>query len=285
MKLVDLHTHSNISDGSMSPVELVRHAGNCGLAALALTDHDTIDGVSEACEEGSRIGLEVIPGLEISVDFSPEMHILGFFSGKDYLRIEDVLISLRRNREERNPKIINKLNEMGFNIDMEEVSEKARGGLTGRAHIAGVLFEKGYVSSTQEAFDKLLSSGRPAYFKKDKLTPAQGIKEIIDAGGVPVLAHPIYLYMNYKELDSLLAELKTAGLKGIEAYYVDNSPEDTGNLVKLADKHGLLITGGSDFHGTFKSGIEIGRGYGDLRIPYELLDKLKKALSDGQGGA
>jgi predicted metal-dependent phosphoesterase TrpH len=276
IKRIDLHTHSTASDGTMEPGELVKYAKSRGLAAIALTDHDTVEGIKEAYEEGLRIGFEVVPGLEISVDFEPEMHILGYFFGNSYLDIEDTLICLRKSREERNPEIIKKLNDMGFDINMEEVSKIAARGVVGRAHIAKVLVDKGYVGSVGEAFDKFLSSGRPAFVKRDKFTPEQGINEIIRAGGIPVLAHPIYLGRSYAELDSLFYELKIMGLKGIEAYYVDNTPQDTENMVKLAHKHGLLITGGSDFHGTFKSDIEIGVGYGNLDIPYELLERLKE---------
>jgi predicted metal-dependent phosphoesterase TrpH len=276
IKRIDLHTHSTASDGTMEPGELVKYAKSRGLAAIALTDHDTVEGIKEAYEEGLRIGFEVVPGLEISVDFEPEMHILGYFFGNSYLDIEDTLICLRKSREERNPEIIKKLNDMGFDINMEEVSKIAARGVVGRAHIAKVLVDKGYVGSVGEAFDKFLSSGRPAFVKRDKFTPEQGINEIIRAGGIPVLAHPIYLGRSYAELDSLFYELKIMGLKGIEAYYVDNTPQDTENMVKLAHKHGLLITGGSDFHGTFKSDIEIGVGYGNLDISYELLERLKE---------
>jgi predicted metal-dependent phosphoesterase TrpH len=276
IKRIDLHTHSTASDGSMEPGELVKYAKSRGLAAVALTDHDTVEGIKEAYEEGLRIGFEVVPGLEISVDFEPEMHILGYFFGNSYLDIEDTLIYLRKSREERNPEIIKKLNDMGFDINMEEVSKVAARGVVGRAHIAKVLVDKGYVGSVGEAFNKFLSSGRTAFVKRDKFTPEQGINEIIRAGGIPVLAHPIYLGRSYAELDSLFYELKIMGLKGIEAYYVDNTPQDTENMVKLAHKHGLLITGGSDFHGTFKSDIEIGVGYGNLDISYELLERLKE---------
>jgi len=277
-KLIDLHTHSTASDGSMKPQELVRHAKRCGLAAIAITDHDTIDGIEEAVKEGLCLGVEVIPGLEISVDFNPEMHILGYFPGEAYLKIKNTLVSLKRNRDERNPKIINRLNELGFDISMEEVEKEAHGAITGRVHIAKVLADKGYVANVEEAFKKLLLSGRPAYFKKEKLTPGQGIREIICAGGAAVLAHPIYLHKDIEELDGIVYELKTAGLTGIEAYYVDNTPEETRDLLNLAGKHKLLVTGGSDFHGRFKPDIEIGIGRGNLNIPYGLLENLKGLL-------
>lgn len=275
-RIIDLHTHTRASDGSMSPRELVRYAKQRGLSAVAITDHDTVEGVGEALDEGRSIGLEVIAGLEISLDFEPEMHMLGYFFGDNYLNICSVLEELRKRREERNPKIIKKLNDMGFEITMEEVKSQAGQGVVGRPHIAKVMVEKGYVKSVRDAFDMYLGNGKPAYFKKDKLTPEEGIKEIIKAGGIPVLAHPIYLYKDFHELDELLLKLAAAGLKGIEAYYTDNSEADTHNLLRLAEKHSLLVTGGSDFHGSFKPDIEIGRGYGNLRVPYVLLEKLKE---------
>lgn len=274
-KFIDLHTHSTASDGSMSPKELVRHAKATGLSAIALTDHDTIAGVEEAVKEGLSIGLEVIAGVEISVDYKPEMHILGYFFNNSSENLNETLKKLRENRSERNPKIIQKLNELGFNLTIEEVQAEAKGSVVGRPHIAKVLVKKGYVRSMEEAFDRFLASGRAAYFKKDKLSPEEGIHEILNGGGVPVLAHPIFLGLKLKELDELLGNLKKAGLKGIEALYVENTTDDTGNLLRLALKHNLLVTGGSDFHGSFKANIEIGIGRGNLRIPYELLDKLR----------
>ncbi len=274
-RLVDLHVHTTASDGSMSPVELVRHASEKGLSAIAITDHDTMEGIEDAMEEGKKCGIEVIPGVEISADFKPEMHILGYFFGTTYLGIRDTLRSLRRNREERNPKIIKRLNELGFDISMEDVEAEMMGDVMGRPHIAKVLLRKGYVKSFQEAFEKYLADGKPAYFKKAKLSPLEAIREINEAGGIPVLAHPIFLSMNLPELDRFLGELVGMGIKGIEAYYVENKGDDTGNLLRLAMKHNLLVTGGSDYHGSFKEDIEIGSGRGRLHIPYETVEKLK----------
>ena len=275
MHFIDLHTHTTASDGSMLPEDLVKYAKHKGLKAIAITDHDTTDGLNQAVAEGKRIGLEVISGIEISADFNPEMHILGYFLKGDYSGISKILADLRSKREERNPRIVNKLNELGLEITMEEVLAKSSGGVTGRPHIAKVMIEKGYVRNLEEAFDKYLASSRPAYFKKDKLTPRQCIGEINAAGGLPVLAHPIYLRMEYEQLDILLAELKQYGLRGIEAYYVDNTAQQTAMLLNLAKKHSLLVTGGSDFHGSFKPNIDIGIGRGDLHIPYELLENMK----------
>ncbi|WP_010244791.1 PHP domain-containing protein [Acetivibrio cellulolyticus] len=275
-KRIDLHTHSTASDGSVSPRELVRHAKESGLAAVALTDHDTIDGIEEALDEGNRIGIEVIAGVETSVDFNPEMHILGYFFGDTYKNIEPTLEKLKENRAERNPKMVEKLRSLGFDISMEEVRAEAKGNIVARPHMASVLMKKGYVKSIQEAFEKYLADGKPAFVKKDKLTPEECIGAIIQAGGIPSLAHPIFLNLTLGNLDELLARLVKAGLKGIEAYYVENKGDDTGNLLRLAIKHNIIPTGGSDFHGRFKPDIKIGEGRGNLSVPYEVLERLKK---------
>ncbi|OPX42931.1 error-prone DNA polymerase [Ruminiclostridium hungatei] len=277
-KLIDLHTHSMASDGSMSPAELVRHAHGKGLSALALTDHDTVDGVQEALEEGEKLGVEVIPGIEISVDYKPEMHILGYFPRLyAYNSIRNELEVIRQGREARNLKIINRLNELGIAITLEEVKKEALGDITGRPHIARVLVNKGFVKSIDDAFDKYLSREGRAYFKRFELKPEDGIQAIRRAGGLPVLAHPVFLRKTYDEMDRLLEELKGFGLAGIEALYSDHSREDTGNFLRLAIKHGLIVTGGSDFHGSFKPGMELGTGRGGLEVPYELLENLRKA--------
>jgi predicted metal-dependent phosphoesterase TrpH len=278
-RLVDLHTHSTASDGSMTPRELVRHAKENGLSALALTDHDTVEGIEAALDEGAKTGLEVVAGIEISVEFRPEMHILGYFFGDSYKNAFEIVDSLVESRNERNPKIIKKLNEIGFDITMDEVEKEALGNIVARPHMAKVLMKKGYVKSTSEAFDKYLGFGKPAYFPKNKLTPEEGIKVILNAGGIPVLAHPIFLDLGWRQLDELLTQLVSCGLKGIEAYYVENKGDDTGNLLRLAIKHNILATGGSDFHGSFKPDIEIGRGHGGLKVPYELLEKMKNELA------
>lgn len=278
-RIIDLHTHSTASDGSMSPAELVRHAKASGLAAIALTDHDTVDGIEEAIEEGENIGIEVLPGIEIGVDFRREMHILGYFKDKNYMNIADKISFLKKNREERNNKTIKKLNEMGVYITIDDVQKKAKGNIVGRPHIAEAMVEKGYAGSITDAFTRYLAYGKPAYFKKEKLTPCEGIEEITRAGGIPVLAHPILLQFPIQELDSLLYELVSYGLKGIEAYYVENTDSFTDKTIELAKKHNLIITGGTDFHGTFKPDIKIGTGYGNLMVPYELLVKLREALN------
>jgi len=276
---IDLHTHSTASDGSMTPDELVRHAIDSGLKAIALTDHDTIDGIESALNEGMKNNFPVIPGVEISVDYKKELHILGYFSRNNYKRIGNILDALKNSRALRNEKTVKKLNEIGINITMEDVKKTAGDGLIGRPHIARAIMEKGYTKTIEEAFNEYLAFGKVAYFKKEKLTPQQGISEILKAGGIPVLAHPVLLHMSQQELDDFLKELCSYGLKGIEAYYVDNTEEDTNMLLALAEKHNLIVTGGSDFHGYFKPKIKIGKGYGDLKVPYSILESLEKLIS------
>ncbi|NMA33801.1 MAG: PHP domain-containing protein [Clostridiaceae bacterium] len=283
-RYVDLHTHSTASDGSMTPAELVRHAYESGLSAVALTDHDTVAGVEEALEEGARTGIEVIAGVEISVSlsgwgmkFENEMHLLGYFFDGGYEPILTTLEELRRRREQRNPRVIEKLNEMGFDITMEEVAAKAPGDVVGRGHIAKVLMEKGYTASIDEGFERFLAAGKPAYVSKEKLTPEQGIAVILQSGGVPVLAHPVLMGLQREQLMVVLKRLKAAGLRGIEALYSENSPEQTREMLELAEKTGLRVTGGSDFHGSIKPDIKIGVGRGDLRVPECLLKILREA--------
>lgn len=278
-KFIDLHTHSTASDGTMTPSELVRHAKEAGLSALALTDHDTTDGIDEALEEGKKSGVEVIAGVEINVDFTPdsEMHLLGYFFEDNYKNLEPLLKRLKASREERNPKMIKKLNELGFDISLEEVRREAKDKLVGRPHIASVLVKKGYFKKISDVFNKYISAGRPAYVKREKLLPKEAIEEIVRCGGIPVLAHPIYISLTaMAELRALIHELRGYGLKGIEAFYSDNTPYDTILFLKLAIEYNLIPTGGSDFHGDLKPHIMLGTGRGDLHVPYKILEKLKE---------
>ncbi|MDQ2086662.1 PHP domain-containing protein [Herbivorax sp. ANBcel31] len=279
-KLIDLHTHSVVSDGTMTPSELVRHGKEVGLSAMALTDHDTIDGIEEALREAEKVEIEVVAGVEISVEFNhlSEMHLLGYFFKGSHNNLKPLLEKLKVSREERNPKMVKKLNQLGFDISLDEVKMEAKGKVVARPHIASVLLKKGYIKSIKEAFDKYISTGRPAYVKKERLLPKEAIKEIARCGGIPILAHPIYLNLKLDKLDELLYELKKFGLKGIEAYYPDNTQYDTENFLKLAVKHNLIPTGGSDFHGDFKPDIKLGTGKGNLNVPFESLERIKELI-------
>jgi predicted metal-dependent phosphoesterase TrpH len=259
----------------MTPTELVLHAKKNNLSGIAITDHDTIDGVEEALKAGIEVGIKVVPGVEISVEFRPEMHLLAYFTNSEYKKIEPTLKGLRDYRNERNPKIIERLRELNIDITMDEVINEAGEKVIGRPHIANILIRKGYVKDISTAFKKYLAPGGMAYFKKEKLTPKEGIEAIINAGGIPVLSHPKHLNITNGELEKTLIDLVGYGLIGIEAYYVDNTFIETGYHLRLAKKFNLLITGGSDFHGSTKPDIEVGIGYGNLKVPYELLEQLE----------
>lgn len=275
--MIDLHTHSNVSDGTLSPGELVRRAKERNLSAIALTDHDIVDGVAEALQVGHEIGLRVIPGVEVSADSrAGAMHVLGYFIDHQDEALRQALRELRSYREERNPKIVQKLNQLGFDLTYEEVKAKAGLGSVGRPHFAAVMVEKGYVASTQEAFDKYLKAGAAAYVDKKRLTPAQAIEMIHAAGGLAVLAHPVRLKLKDEaDLERLVGECVQQGLDGLEVYYSDHSPLLTHQLLELARRFDLLVFGGSDFHGENKPQIELGVGRGDLNIPTSLLSAIE----------
>ncbi|UCE27736.1 MAG: PHP domain-containing protein [Candidatus Coatesbacteria bacterium] len=282
MRLIDLHTHTTASDGSYTPAELVSMAADAGLSAIAITDHDTVAGNAEALEAGPPCGVEVVPGVEISVNHGgPSYHVLGYFIDYEHEPLLSSLESIRRFRDERNHKIVAKLNELGMSVTLTEIDAEARGESVGRPHVAAVLLRKGYVADTQEAFDKYLAKGKPAYIDRDRLSAADGIDLIRNAGGVAVFAHPgIYGWGEPGDLRRTVAEFAEMGIVGLEAYYSEHMPEDERSILALADEFGLVVTGGTDFHGTAKPEFELGRGTGNLAVPYELLEALKDRLGN-----
>ncbi|MBI4776048.1 MAG: PHP domain-containing protein [Deltaproteobacteria bacterium] len=276
MQWIDLHTHSNASDGALSPAELVAHAQQHGLEAVALTDHDTVDGLDEALQAGTELGLEVVPGLEISVGIgTSSMHLLGYFLNHHHPGLMEELLILQKSRAERNPQIVRKLNDLGMGISLKDLELASGGGQIGRLHIASVLKGKGYVNNFQEAFDLYLKKGQPAHVDKFRFDPETAFAMIHSAGGVSVVAHPFTLTTDRTELETWIRRFKTMGLSGIEAYYSDHTTDQTQFCRQLALKYDLVVTGGSDFHGANKPGIEVGVGRGSLRVPYSLLEKLK----------
>ncbi|MBW1918410.1 MAG: PHP domain-containing protein [Deltaproteobacteria bacterium] len=279
MDYVDLHTHSTASDGSFRPQELVTMARDRGLRAMALTDHDTIDGVAEAIQAGAQLGIEVIPGIEISADF-PEgtMHILGYFIDYQQPLFNQQLQVLKEARAHRNPRIVEKLNQLGLTISWEDILQVSGGGQIGRPHIARALVVKGYVQDQQEAFDQYLRQGGPAYVPKFRLPPAEAIALIRQAQGIPVLAHPFTLGLGLEQLKAQLQELQELGLAGLEVYYPEHSPNMQADYFRLTQELGLLVTGGSDFHGANKPGIELGKGPHQRYLTYELVLNLKAWL-------
>ena len=277
--MIDLHAHTSASDGTYSPNELVTLAKSEGIEAIAITDHDTIEGVPEALEAGEKIGLEVIPGVEISIDHQPgSMHVLGLFLDINNKKLIEYLTGLQASRSSRNPKIIEKLNELGLAISMEDVQKISGGGQVGRPHIAAALLKHGYVSSNQQAFDKYLKKGAIAYFERSRLTREETVDMIHGAGGLVILAHPNTLGVNGSSFSSLMSELKEVGFDGLEVFYNSHSQTDEDRLMKIVDKNGFIISGGTDFHGQNKPSIKLGVGYGNMAIPYEVLQEMKRQL-------
>jgi predicted metal-dependent phosphoesterase TrpH len=227
--------------------------------------------------EGKRIDFEVIPGIEISAEHSPgSMHILGFFLDIHHPLLNDRLEYLQKARAERNPKIAEKLTRLGIDITFEEVQKASGGGQVGRPHFANVLLEKKYVRSFQEAFDRFLKKGAPAYVDKFRFTSKEALHFINEANGIAVLAHPNTLGMTgYSELDKLIQKLVQEGLKGVEVYYPEHSSLDVVQYKSLAEKYGLLLTGGTDYHGIEKNGLDIGVGRGEMKLPYSIVENMK----------
>lgn len=276
MKVIDLHTHSTCSDGSMTPSRLVSHAKDSGLSAIALTDHDSISGVAEAVEEGKKIGVEVIPAVELSAISDTETHILGYFIDINNRELQKALEYAKQVRYEREVETCRKLNELGFDITMEEVEAEAETDILCRAHFAKVMVKKGYAPSVKEAFEQYLNVGKSAYSKKQALTDIQAVELINNAGGIAFLAHLHLTKKPLPELKEFLIKLKNAGLAGVEGYYTDYTPQMERDYQSLAEESGLILSGGTDFHGAFKPHIAIGRGYGNLEIPYVILEKMKE---------
>lgn len=280
MSRIDLHLHTTHSDGSFSPAAVLEFAKAAGVTALAITDHDIVAGIPEALEAGSRLGIEVIPGVEISSRHGEsELHILGYCIDWRQPRLHERMKSLRESRHQRNPLIIGRLNELGLDITYEEVQALAGTESVGRPHIARVLMEKKLVGSAKEAFDRYLAEGRPAYVARQLPEPAEAVAWIQEAGGIAVLAHPTWVRESSDGLSRLIERLKAAGLGGIEVHYSTHNAKQTGEYLSLAKHFDLLITGGSDFHGLTKPDIHVGTGRGDLKVPQALLEPLKKAAS------
>jgi predicted metal-dependent phosphoesterase TrpH len=278
---VDLHCHSNASDGTMPPAEVVRLARESGLSGLSLTDHDTVLGVDEAAAEATRLGIDFIPGIEISCSYPRPgtLHLLGYGVDPHSPELASMTQGLVGARDERNARVVDALQKQGVAISMDEVLAASGAGTTGRPHIAAVLMRKGYVSSIREAFNKYLGQGGSAFFDKEQLSPRRAIEMIKNAGGVAVLAHPVQLRKeNHAQLENAIKELVDFGLGGVEVIHSDHRASLVQELTELADRFGILMTGGSDFHGSGKPHIKLGWA-GDRRIPRELFDRLHDRLS------
>ncbi|RCW50018.1 PHP domain-containing protein [Paenibacillus prosopidis] len=278
--LADLHTHTTASDGMQSPAENVRFAKEAGLAAVAITDHDTIAGVAEALLEGERIGIKVVPGVELStVANGTDIHILGYYTNNQDEKWLARLAGLRGIRDRRNEMIVDKLCELGIPLTMDEVLTAAHSDYTaeslqaaavsiGRPHIAEALIRKGIVSSMKEAFDRYLAAGAAAYVNPPRLHPYEAVEWIREAGGTSVIAHP-GLYGN----DPLVEDIIRHGAQGIEAYHSDHGIEEEQRYARLADKYHLIVTGGSDFHG-FRHGQVFHGAVGNRTVDARVIQQL-----------
>lgn len=265
MKFVDLHIHTQFSDGWITPEDAVKRARKIGLAAIAIADHDSVSGIQHAIWASEKYGVEVIPSVELSCQIrDKELHILGYFVDWGDKWFIDELFSLQEFRKDRAKGIVKRLRELGMDISYNMVVAVA-GGVIGRPHIARVMMDRGYVRTIDEAFTRYLGTGKPAYVRKYLLSPAEAIWMLKKIGGIPVLAHPVFA-----RADDMLQELVGLGLRGIEAYHVKQNASTTKHYEQLAQKHGLLATGGSDSHGSKDAPL------GCIRVPYSHVERLKE---------
>lgn len=274
MDTIDLHTHSTFSDGTFTPSQLVKYAEEKGLKAFALTDHDTTEGIKEA--KSIETNVEVISGVEISTRYDKkEIHIVGLYVNENDADLNKQLKYYREKRVTRNFEILEKLNSLGVNITIDDVKESCTGDVISRAHIAKALVSKGFVGSYTEAFDRYLGDNKCAYVPRETLNYEESMELITKAGGVPVLAHPLLYKMSDTNLENMMVKLRQKGLKAVEVYYSTHSNSDTQHIMAMANRVGLIYSGGSDFHGATKPKIDMGTGMGKLAVPYEILEKIR----------
>lgn len=287
---IDLHVHSTRSDGTLTPAGLVDYAMEKGLAAFALTDHDTVAGLEEAILRGEELAgadaplvPEVVPGIELSTEYkaqdvpSQEVHILGLYIDFRNRALTSRLQEFVDSRTLRNEKMCRLLQEAGIPVTYEALLQEFPDSVITRAHYAKYMMKLGCVHTMKEAFDRYVGDGCPCYVPREKVTPAQAVELVLQAGGVPILAHPILCHLTEGQLERLTVDLKGAGLMGIEAVYSTYNDAEERRIRTLAAKYGLLVSGGSDFHGANKPGLDLGTGYGKLFLPYSVLAEIKKA--------
>ncbi|MBQ9141513.1 MAG: PHP domain-containing protein [Lachnospiraceae bacterium] len=291
MKPIDLHVHSTRSDGTYSPTQLVDYAIQKGLAAFALTDHDSVAGLDEAISYAEKLRAtnpdvpEVIPGIEFSTEYQGrDIHIVGLYIDYHSPIFQKHIDDFVNSRDLRNEKMCDMLREKaGMDISYEKLQEVFPNSVITRAHYAKYMLEHGYIKNLKEAFERYIGDHCPYYVPREKVTPAQAIQLILAVDGIPVLAHPTLYGMGQERLNILVNELKNAGLIGIEAVYSTYTPAEEREMRTIAAKYGLAISGGSDFHGLNKPGLDLGTGYGKLYIPYDILTNLKSSAKNISG--
>lgn len=294
--MIDLHAHTTVSDGGDEPRALVRKAAEAGLTAIAVTDHDNDAGCADAMDEGAKLGIEVVAGVEISCDvedltergFSPTarptMHLLGYFIPQSANPLSEALADLQHHRANRNRMIVGRLNELGIGLTFEEVEAEAGGpgSQIGRPHFAAVLVRHGAVADYQTAFDEYLAKGAKAYLSRKLYRPVDAVALMVSAGVVPVLAHPLTLNISMDELGGFAGELADAGLRGIEAYHGDYTEDEQAPIRKLAERKELIASGGSDYHGDMRPDRSLPGGKAGTTVPVGVLDELRSAAAELQ---
>ena len=281
MKIVDLHTHTTASDGSYTPTELVKYAKQKGLSAIAITDHDTVAGVEEASMEGEELGIRVIPGAELSTRVDDcDVHMTSLFINCKNKRLIKRLDDMAASRQERNYKMVDKLHEAGFQIDRRDLDALGEGKILARGHIAQILIARGYATELKEALRKYLSKGTPGYVQKEVLSPEECIQLVHDAGGLIFVAHLHQIDPQDPEhCKDVARRLIRMGADGLETQYCEFDDEWRQATEQIAQECGCLRSGGSDFHGAMKKGLDLACGYGDLRVPYTFLEAMDAELA------
>jgi len=280
--MIDLHTHTTFSDGSLTPAELVGEATAVGLTAVAVTDHDTVDGLPEALAAGERLGIRVVPGVEINLEHERvTMDMLGYFlGGPPSEELKAQLAELRIYRDERNARILERLAELGFALEPDDLVAAAENGAVGRPHIGEALVRRGYAGSVKEAFERLLRRGAPAWVDRRRLSLGAAVRLLRASGGLPVLAHPGIIHADAAGLEHIVRDAAKLGMAGIECYYPLHDAATVARCLALAEKYALVPTGGSDFHGSVKPDAHLGVGSAGLPLPDELLADLECAAVD-----
>ncbi len=279
MNKIDLHTHTICSDGTVTPTELVKMAADIGLEKIAITDHDVTDGIAEAESAALNFpNIEIICGTELSSLYNErEIHVVGLFIDKNNPHLESALSELREKRLLRNRRMINKLRSLGLDVTYDELTALSKGKVITRAHFAALLMNKGYVKSKDEAFSRFIGAGKAGYIKREVFSAEKSIRLILDAGGLPIIAHPFSYGLSEYALEEMISRFKSWGAVGIECFYPTHSYSETTYALTLCRTYGMLPSGGSDFHGSNKPGLGLGTGYdGNLDVPYKIYNDLKE---------